>query len=412
MGSEYKPLFDIKANLDGCLLCGKCRSVCPVFEEIGVETVSPRGRVALASALLNNELSLSRLLKDKITNCLRCMACSETCPSFIKPDVVPTAIYQIVSKGIFANLLRGVIFRILLKRGRLLPPFTSFWSNLFKIVSPLIPEWTHLRHIIPLPTLKGVRYLPVFASVPFSYYTDYYNKLFFKNKWKHKVALFIGCAGNLVYPNTVHSMIRVYMTSGVGVYIPENQGCCGYPAWAYGDEKTYKKRISEFVRGFSGLDVEAIVTICATCGHNLIDSGIGKESGMMPVYDALVYLARVGGYMFKEMKSSVAYHLPCHLGRGQGANKIVDKFLRDALGKSYVGMILEGKCCGGGGIYYIVHPDIASRVGEKKIDMFIKSGADVLTTSCHSCRIFLTEAMSKMGKVRVISIWEVLSNAL
>jgi len=412
MSLEYKPIIDIERDLDRCLLCGKCRSVCPIFEEVGLEVVAPRGRIALASALAKRELSLSKALKDRITNCLRCMACFETCPSSVRPDEVPTAVYQIVAKGWLANLVRGILFRFLLRRGWLLPPFTSLSAIILKFISPLIPEWTHLRHIIPLPTLKGIRYMPVFASVPFSYYIDYYNKIFFTGKWNHKVALFIGCAGNLVYPATLHSMIRVYMASGIGVYIPEKQGCCGFPAGAYGDEKTGKKRLKEFESQFSGLDVEAIVTVCATCGHNFIEKRDDFTKKIPPIYDALVYLATVGGYKFKDIDEKVCFHLPCHLGRGQEATEIVDRFLKDAFGKNYAGMILQGKCCGGGGIYYLVRPDIALKVGDKKVGAFIASGADILTTSCHSCRMFLDEVMTRRGAGRVISIWEALARAL
>jgi len=412
MNPKYIPINEIEKDLDRCLLCGKCRSVCPVFEEVGLEMVSPRGRVALAGALANGNLPLTQALKNEITNCLRCMACSEICPSQVRPDEVPTAIYQIIAKGKLANLIRGVLFRIFLKRGWLLPPFTSISSNIFKFVSPLIPEWTHIRHIIPLPTIKGIRYMPTFASIPFSNYITYYNRIFHTNKWKHKVALFIGCAGNLIYPETLHSMIKVFMTSGIGVFIPEKQGCCGFPAGAYGDEKTKNKRLKEFVREFSSLDVEAIVTVCATCGHNLIE-GSGKfNSKVPPIYDALVYLAMVGGYRFRDIKAKVCYHLPCHLGRGQKKNQVVDEFLKRAFGRNYVGMILEGKCCGGGGIYYLVHPEIALRVGEKKISAFTEIGADVLMTSCHSCRMFLNEVSLRKDGCQVISVWEALSEAL
>ena len=40
---EFKELPPVKEQLMKCVRCGKCRSVCPVFAEIGNETVLPAG---------------------------------------------------------------------------------------------------------------------------------------------------------------------------------------------------------------------------------------------------------------------------------------------------------------------------------------------------------------------------------
>jgi len=405
---DDNPIALIEENLERCLLCGRCRSVCPIFREVGLEMVSPRGRVALTSALARGEISLSEVFKKQVVNCLRCMACVDICPSDVEPNETTTAVYRIIASSKVIDPIRGIMFRILLRRGRLLPPFTSFWANLFRILSPLLPEWTRLRHLLPLPTMKGIRYMPGFANMPFSYYIGYYNRVYRAGRWKHRVALFFGCASNLVFPETAHSMIAVYIKHGIGVYIPPTQGCCGFPAGAYGDEKTRRKRLYEFERAFSGLDVDAVVTICATCGHNLREARENMLIAVPEVYDALVYLSEVADCRFKGANSKVAYHIPCHLGRGQGATEIVKRFLERALGEQFAGMILEGECCGGGGVYNLIHPDIAFSIGEKKVGAFVESGADVLTTSCPSCKIFLTEVMAKRGLPEVKNVWEVL----
>ena len=38
---EFKNLPPVKEQLMKCVRCGKCRSVCPVFAESGIETTAP-----------------------------------------------------------------------------------------------------------------------------------------------------------------------------------------------------------------------------------------------------------------------------------------------------------------------------------------------------------------------------------
>ena len=67
-------------DIERCAMCGKCRSVCPVFEETGDETLVARGRIRLARALLEGEEPSGRLAYA-LKSCIRCMKCQDQCPS-------------------------------------------------------------------------------------------------------------------------------------------------------------------------------------------------------------------------------------------------------------------------------------------------------------------------------------------
>ena len=71
-----------------CIRCGKCLSVCPVYRETRVETLSPRGKVALYRAVDEDGLGVGEVYADKFYTCLMCEACREVCPSGVELDVI------------------------------------------------------------------------------------------------------------------------------------------------------------------------------------------------------------------------------------------------------------------------------------------------------------------------------------
>ena len=122
---RYPTVEVMVPEIERCLKCGLCRAPCPVFAEIRDEAGSARGRIAMTEALRENSLSLSPLFTDRLSKCLNCRACMEACPSGIKVDeIVLAARAEIFSRGRFP-FLKKLIFRQLLRRGRLLPPVSK-----------------------------------------------------------------------------------------------------------------------------------------------------------------------------------------------------------------------------------------------------------------------------------------------
>ena len=56
-----------------------------------------------------------------------------------------------------------------------------------------------------------------------------------------------------------------------------------------------------------------------------------------------------------------------------------------------------GACCGCGGSFTLLHYDLAERIGAKKRDNIIASGAQVVTTGCPACMLQITDMLSKAG---------------
>src|SRR6476646_2495664 len=71
--------------IDDCVRCGLCLASCPTYIIKGVETSSPRGRIALLNAVNKGKLNLlDQGVVGQMYECLDCRACEAVCPSGVE----------------------------------------------------------------------------------------------------------------------------------------------------------------------------------------------------------------------------------------------------------------------------------------------------------------------------------------
>src|SRR6185503_20981952 len=76
--AEHTHLQD---DIARCVHCGFCLQACPTYLQLGTETDSPRGRIALIEALTDGRASPAPSLLRHLDLCLQCRACETACPS-------------------------------------------------------------------------------------------------------------------------------------------------------------------------------------------------------------------------------------------------------------------------------------------------------------------------------------------
>jgi glycolate oxidase iron-sulfur subunit len=172
-------------------------------------------------------------------------------------------------------------------------------------------------------------------------------------------------------------------------------------------------------------EVEAVITLCATCGSTLKDlypklfPGEETEALAGKIMDFQEYLlsknpALVDGSRSEKRSSlRVTYHDPCHLNRGMGVRDAPRTLLKNLPGVTYVEMEEADRCCGGGGLFSLSHYDLSLKIGRRKVERIIESGADVVATACPSCQMHLTDLLQREGLgIRVAHVCELLDEAL
>jgi glycolate oxidase iron-sulfur subunit len=70
-----------EADLYRCVHCGLCLSACPTYTHLGLETESPRGRIAFMKAVHQGRMGISDRVVSHWEMCLQCRACEAVCPS-------------------------------------------------------------------------------------------------------------------------------------------------------------------------------------------------------------------------------------------------------------------------------------------------------------------------------------------
>jgi len=401
--------------------------VCPIFAEIGREDSVARGKVALIRAVLDGELGLTEIFDERMQLCLNCKACIDACPNDVRvDDLILSARSGLVEAGRLP-LIKRFVFRRLLRRGRLLPPVGKTASFFQRFVLRGLPKGSPFRLLLPAVGVDRHRVFPQFARATFLETIPEMvpaHSTAAASDGRPRVAYFVGCAANLIYPESARSAVEVLRRAGVDVVIPKSQGCCGTPVFNAGDFVTAREMAARNIAVLRGSGAEAVVTACASCGLTLkreYAELLGFEDGVgMPVYDLTEYLVLRGGAtpaIEKPIESAglpepsgrvrVTYHDPCHLVRGQGVYEEPRQILRSIPWVEFVEMRDADRCCGGGGSFSLSHYDLSKAVARRKVEAIRDAGVDIVTTECQACVMQLSDMLAQAGMdVAVISVAE------
>ena len=414
-----------------CIKCGSCQPVCPTYIETRDESMVARGRLALSEAVVEGRLGLTDRLMDRVSKCLSCMACSESCPTGVDVVKLLTAVRSQVVENNGLDPISKVVLRVILKNNRLLS-FTAKLMGLSVRLYNFLPSYGIFGRIIPF-TKNGIkRVVPPFGGrhlrkgLPkvIKAYPEHSQKI---DKPVMRVAFYTGCMTDLVYQDAGRAVISVLKKLNIEIVLPQGQVCCGAPAYYMGDRRTAIELAKKNIEEFKGLNVDAIVNCCATCGTMikevyplLLDKDAKEVSdktvdiqkfiadkfeNIIPPHPPLIKGGKRG---FK-----VTYHDPCHLKRGQGVVSAPREILKSIPGIEYIEMKDADRCCGGSGTFSLKYYDFSMAIGKYKAEKIRESGADIVATDCPSCQMQLTDILNRYGvKAKVVHTVQLIADSL
>lgn len=356
--------------LSTCVSCGLCLPHCPTYRVTGEESYSPRGRIDAMRAVQNEGLSVDDAFVDFMETCVQCRGCEPACPS-------------------------GVHFGSLMERTR-----TALADR-----DVTVPQWQRLgysvlaRHRLllwgstALALAQRLRLVPARLGIP---------RLPLRRPRSIEptgtdVWMFTGCVMDAWQRDTHHNTVELISLVGSTYAVPgPAAACCGalhVHAGLHDDAAGLARRVIGSMPGDAPILVNS-----AGCGAALKEYGhlLGTDEAAAfseRVVDVLEWLAdRVeriplaGG-----QRPPVIVHDPCHLRHVQRSTAPT----RVVLGR--VAEVIEldddGLCCGAGGAYSALQPELAGEIRERKLDAIARaadaSGSTIVASANPGCTLHL-----------------------
>lgn len=238
---------------------------------------------------------------------------------------------------------------------------------------------------------------------------------------KPRVALFVTCLVDLLFPRVGMAAVKVLRRLGVEPEFPAGQTCCGQPAFNAGYRREARAVARHFLDVFEGYDF--VVTPSGSCACMARESfpglfedqpslreraaSLGHRTFELTQFIVQVLKAPSAGGRFPR---SVTYHDSCHGLRGLALGDGPRRLLRAVEGIDFRELADPEVCCGFGGTFSVKYPEISMAMARDKIARIEATGAEFVTATDSSCLMHLGGALERAGsRVRTIHLAEVLA---
>ena len=237
---------------------------------------------------------------------------------------------------------------------------------------------------------------------------------------QYRVAMLSGCVMATAFADVHGATVRVLQRNGCEVVFPAGQGCCGALHTHGGDLDGGRALARANIAAFeaAGLDtLDAIVINAAGCGstlkeygHLLADDPAWAARAMTfadKVRDVHEFLASIplNTRDLRPLPRTVTFQEPCHLAHAQRITAQPRKLLAAIPQLTVLEMAESALCCGSAGVYNITQTEMAGRLGARKVDNALATGAEIVVTANPGCAIQLETELGRRHapqKVRYI----------
>jgi glycolate oxidase iron-sulfur subunit len=358
-------------DLAACVACGLCLAHCPTYRVTGEEGLSPRGRIAAMRAV-DEGAPVDATFERLMQTCVQCRACESACPSSVRfgrlmegarvllaPRSVPRwqrAAYRLL--GNHRTLTALTTAGAVAQRTRLIPP--------------------SLARRLSLPRLP-LRQEPLRST-------------------GDDVWLFTGCIMDAWQRQVHRAAVAVLTACGAGVALPgDGAACCGALHVHAGLRRDAARLACRVVAAFPGS--APILVDSAGCGAALKDYGhlLGTpaaERFAARVVDIHEWLAAHADRLPPPRPAAAARRIavqdPCHLRHVQRVEATV-RVVLERYGE-LVELDDDGRCCGAGGAFSALQPDLARQVRTQKLVVIAAASADVVASANPGCGLWLAAA--------------------
>ncbi|GAA3085805.1 (Fe-S)-binding protein [Streptosporangium carneum] len=264
-----------------------------------------------------------------------------------------------------------------------------------------------------------------------------------------RVALFITCVNDTLFPGTGRAVVTLLRRLGCDVEFPRAQTCCGQMHLNTGYPREGRRLARHFLDVFAGYD--AVVAPSGSCAATVREQyprlaraaapssapvrasaaapvrppapGAIADDGSAAFADAVAELVPkvrdlseflvdvlgvtdVGAYF----PHRVTYHPTCHSLRGLRVGDRPIRLLERVRGLELVPLPAAEECCGFGGTFAVKNPAISAAMCADKARNVTATGAEVLCAADNSCLTHIGGTLSRQRTgVRTMHLAEILA---
>jgi L-lactate dehydrogenase complex protein LldE len=242
-------------------------------------------------------------------------------------------------------------------------------------------------------------------------------------KQPRRVALFVTCIVDQLYPTIGEAAAALLEGQGVAVHVPRGLTCCGQMGFnaGYRDEaRAVAGRTIELLRGAG--DVLLPSGSCAAMIRHLYHElfhgtrhQAAAEELIGRTYELTEYLVDALGVteLGARYAGRITYHDACQGLRFLGLRRQARSLLGHVAGAEIVPLPGCDECCGFGGLFALKQAPISEAMLARKLAAIAGTGAGLLVTGDASCMTQLAGGLSRAGSpTRARHVAEVLANML
>jgi L-lactate dehydrogenase complex protein LldE len=237
---------------------------------------------------------------------------------------------------------------------------------------------------------------------------------------KQKVSLFIPCFVDQLLPQVAVDTVKVLRRLRYAVDYPEDQTCCGQPAFNTGYWDEARPCAERFVRVFKHSDVIVCPSgSCTTMVRNfytdlLAKSALREEALAVAArtFELSEFLVKVAAItqVGATFPHTVTYHASCHGLRELQLRDEPLQLLRQVEGLTLIDLPRSEECCGFGGTFAMKFSDISAAMGNSKAESIATTSAEYVTAIDPSCLLHMQGILGKQkSPTRTIHLASILA---
>jgi glycolate oxidase iron-sulfur subunit len=425
--AAVETLLRYERSLD-CVHCGLCLPVCPTYRLTGKESASPRGRIYLMRAFAEKRLEESASSIVEVDRCLVCRACETVCPSGVQfgemMELTRDLLEPTGARGRLARTLKRGFFRFVLaspRRVRVLATLLRLYreSGLRFALRKL-----GVLHLFGRGLVQRDDLLP--SIPPRAERNDPPVVTPAIGPRRARVGFLVGCIAHELLPRANRASIEVLAKNGCEVVCPKSRPCCGALPMHFGDLEAARRLARATIDAFDSPaegPLDAVVVSSAGCGsamkdyHRLLehDPAYAEKAKRFSAklkdwneYLAALPLVPPTG----RLDLRVAYSEPCHLVHAQRISAAPKALLQAIPGVQLVPFAGSDTCCGAAGLYSVTQPEQSVALLDAKMEQLALARPDVIVTANPGCHLQLKSgAADRMAAVEVLHVAELLARA-